>query len=77
MVDPQYIARGDFTFEAGSKAMQQLLDLPQPPTAVFCDSDAMALGALSQAKRQGLKVPEDLSIIGFDNIDLTQFVIRR
>ncbi|EOQ8222646.1 DNA-binding transcriptional regulator CytR [Escherichia coli] len=73
MVDPQYIARGDFTFEAGSKAMQQLLDLPQPPTAVFCHSDVMALGALSQAKRQGLKVPEDLSIIGFDNIDLTQF----
>ncbi|EFM4170679.1 DNA-binding transcriptional regulator CytR [Escherichia coli] len=73
MVEPQYIARGDFTFEAGSKAMQQLLDLPQPPTAVFCHSDVMALGALSQAKRQGLKVPEDLSIIGFDNIDLTQF----
>ncbi|EEY9906281.1 DNA-binding transcriptional regulator CytR [Escherichia coli] len=73
MVDPQYIARGDFTFEAGSKAMQQLLDLPQPPTAVFCHSDVMALGALSQAKHQGLKVPEDLSIIGFDNIDLTQF----
>ena len=72
-VNPQYIARGDFTFEAGSKAMQQLLDLPQPPTAVFCHSDVMALGALSQAKRQGLKVPEDLSIIGFDNIDLTQF----
>ncbi|EFM2062149.1 DNA-binding transcriptional regulator CytR [Escherichia coli] len=73
MVDPQYIARGDFSFEAGSKAMQQLLDLPQPPTAVFCHSDVMALGALSQAKRQGLKVPDDLSIIGFDNIDLTQF----
>nr|WP_274618938.1 DNA-binding transcriptional regulator CytR [Escherichia coli] len=73
LLDPQYIARGDFTFEAGSKAMQQLLDLPQPPTAVFCHSDVMALGALSQAKRQGLKVPEDLSIIGFDNIDLTQF----
>lgn len=52
MVDPQYIARGDFTFEAGSKAMQQLLDLPQPPTAVFCHSDVMALGALSQAKRR-------------------------
>ncbi len=40
---------------------------------VFCHSDVMALGVLSQAKRQGLKVPEDLSIIGFDNIDLTQF----
>ena len=57
MVDPQYIARGDFTFEAGSRAMQQLLDLPQPPTAVFCHSDVMALGALSQAKRQGAESP--------------------
>ncbi len=53
MVDPQYIARGDFTFEAGSRAMQQLLDLPQPPTAVFCHGDVMALGALSQANVRG------------------------
>ncbi|MGL5700091.1 MAG: DNA-binding transcriptional regulator CytR [Kluyvera sp.] len=72
-VDPHYIARGNFTFEAGANALEQLLALPKPPTAVFCHSDIMALGALSYAKRQGLKVPEDLSIIGFDNISLAEF----
>lgn len=72
-VDPHYIARGNFTYEAGASALEQLLALPKPPTAVFCHSDIMALGALSWAKRQGLKVPEDLSIIGFDNISLAEF----
>ncbi|MDT7292531.1 DNA-binding transcriptional regulator CytR [Citrobacter freundii] len=69
-VDPHFIARGDFTYEAGANALKQLLALPQPPTAVFCHSDVMAL---SYAKRQGLKVPDDLSIIGFDNISLAEF----
>ncbi|WP_312953188.1 DNA-binding transcriptional regulator CytR [Superficieibacter sp.] len=72
-VDPHYIARGNFTYEAGARALEQLLALPKPPTAVFCHSDVMALGALSYAKRQGLKVPDDLSIIGFDNISLSEF----
>ena len=72
-VDPHYIARGNFTYEAGASALEQLLALPKPPTAVFCHSEIMALGALSWAKRQGLKVPEDLSIIGFDNISLAEF----
>ncbi|EGV1225696.1 DNA-binding transcriptional regulator CytR [Salmonella enterica] len=73
VVDPHYIARGDFTFEAGANALKQLLEQPLPPTAVFCHSDVMAPGALSWAKRQGLKVPDDLSIIGFDNIALAEF----
>lgn len=72
-VDTQYVVRGDFTYEAGANALTQLLLLPQPPTAVFCHNDVMALGALSQAKKLGLKVPDDLSIIGFDNIALAQF----
>ncbi|AFJ48887.1 DNA-binding transcriptional regulator CytR [Shimwellia blattae] len=72
-VDPHYIARGDFTYEAGAAAMEQLLNQPTPPTAVFCHSDVMALGALSHVKRCGLKVPEDMSIIGFDNIALSRF----
>ncbi|STL73190.1 DNA-binding transcriptional regulator CytR [Escherichia coli] len=55
-----------------AKRCSSCLIFHKPPTAVFCHSDVMALGALSQAKHQGLKVPEDLSIIGFDNIDLTQ-----
>ncbi|MLK19772.1 DNA-binding transcriptional regulator CytR [Salmonella enterica subsp. enterica] len=73
VVDLHYIARGDFTFEAGANALKQLLEQPLPPTAVFCHSDVMAQGALSWAKRQGLKVPDDLSIIGFDNIALAEF----
>lgn len=73
VVDPHYIARGNFTYEAGAAALSQLLALPTPPTAVFCHSDVMALGALSQAKRSGLRVPEDLSIMGFDDIALSQF----
>jgi len=72
-VDPHYIARGDFTFNAGAQALDQLLNLPNPPTAIFCHSDVMALGALSQAKRRGFRVPDDLSIIGFDNIALAEF----
>jgi LacI family repressor for deo operon, udp, cdd, tsx, nupC, and nupG len=72
-VDPHYIARGNFTFEAGANALEQLLSQPVPPTAVFCHSDVMALGALSLAKRRGLKVPDDLSIVGFDNIALSEF----
>lgn len=44
IVDPHYIARGDFTFEAGGQALEKLLALPEPPTAVFCHSDVMALG---------------------------------
>ena len=72
IVDPHYIARGDFTFEAGGQALEKLLALPEPPTAVR-HSDVMALGALSYAKRHGLRVPQDLSIIGFDNISLSEF----
>ncbi|ELY3774259.1 DNA-binding transcriptional regulator CytR [Cronobacter dublinensis] len=72
-VDPHYISRGDFTFEAGASALEQLLSLPQPPTAIFCHSDVMALGAMSMAKRRGYRIPDDISIIGFDNIALAEF----
>ncbi|MDJ0037518.1 DNA-binding transcriptional regulator CytR [Pantoea allii] len=72
-VEPTYIVRGDFTFESGVAAMNQLLALPQPPRALFCHSDIMAIGAISQAKRMGLRVPEDLSVVGFDDIELSRY----
>lgn len=72
-VEPQYIARGDFTYEAGANALDQFLTLPYPPSAIFCHNDIMALGALWQAKRHNLKIPDDLSIVGFDNIALAEF----
>lgn len=72
-IEPHYIARGDFTFEAGASALEQLMSLPHPPTAVFCHTDVMALGAMACARRKGLRVPEDLSIMGFDDIELSKF----
>ena len=72
-VDPQYIVRGDFTFEAGSQALKTLMALPKPPDALFCHSDIMALGAMAEAKNMGLKIPRDLSLIGFDDIELSRY----
>lgn len=72
-VNPQYIIRGEVSYETGTKALEKLLALPRPPTAVFCHNDVLALGALFYAKQQGLSIPEDLSIMGFDNIPITQF----
>lgn len=73
IVDPHYIVRGNFTYEAGDRALKQLLSLSSPPTAIFCHSDITALGAMSQAKRLGLRIPQDLSIMGFDNISSSEF----
>ncbi len=72
-LDPHYIVRGDFTFDAGARAMKQLMALPTPPDALFCHSDIMALGAMSQAKNMGLRIPQDLSLIGFDDIELSRY----
>lgn len=72
-VDPHYIVHGNFTYEAGVEALEQLLTLPVPPGAIFCHNDLIALGVLWQAKRRNLKIPDDLSIVGFDNIALAEF----
>lgn len=55
------------------QAMQQLLALPCRPTAVFSYNDLVALGAMRAARMAGLHVPQDLSIVGFDDIDLAPF----
>ncbi|WP_340621435.1 DNA-binding transcriptional regulator CytR [Xenorhabdus siamensis] len=69
----EYIVRGDFTHESGAESAEILLTLPEPPSAIFCHSDVMAIGAMWQAKKMGLKLPEDLSIVGFDNINMAQY----
>ncbi len=65
-----YVAYGDFYTESGRRAMEQLLALPEPPTAVFAASDMMALGAIRAAAEAGLSVPADVSVVGFDDIQL-------
>ncbi|MFZ9283498.1 MAG: LacI family DNA-binding transcriptional regulator, partial [Candidatus Nanopelagicales bacterium] len=72
--DPALEAFGSFTIESGERAMDELLAKPQPPTAVFCESDEMAFGAVSAIQRHGLKVPQDISIVGFDDHDLAKYL---
>lgn len=60
---------GHFTFRSGLKAAERLLDLRNPPTAIFASNDDMAAAAVSVAHRRGLDVPGDVSIVGFDDTD--------
>ncbi|MCC3373851.1 LacI family DNA-binding transcriptional regulator [Cohnella sp. REN36] len=66
---PDYIAEGDFSRESGYAAMRRLLALPERPTAVVCCSDRSAFGAIDAIREAGLSVPDDISIIGFDDIE--------
>jgi DNA-binding LacI/PurR family transcriptional regulator len=67
-VDPARVEHGDFTEEGGAAAMSRLLDRAPDLDAVFVASDLMALGALSVLRRAGRRVPQDVAVIGFDDI---------
>lgn len=67
-LQPEYVVAGDLTQQGGFRAMNQLLDLSNPPTAVIACNDLMALGAISAAQKRGLVVGRDASITGFDDI---------
>ena len=69
-----YVAYGDFYAESGREATAKLLDLDEPPTAIFAAADMMAIGAIRAAAEAGIRVPEDLSIVGFDDIQLATHV---
>lgn len=62
------VAQGDFSIESGAVAGERLLADNNPPTAIFCFNDEMAMGVLEMAKRRSMRVPKDLSVIGFDDI---------
>ena len=66
-----------FSKEDGFKAMNELLELDEQPTAIFCASDMLAIGAMQAIIQAGKKVPEDYSIIGFDGIDIGQIISPR
>jgi DNA-binding LacI/PurR family transcriptional regulator len=69
----EYIVNGNYDMESGYKAMEKLLSLKNPPTAVFCSNDDMAVGALNAVFAKGLTVPGDISVIGFDDIQSAQY----
>ncbi|MFI6210187.1 LacI family DNA-binding transcriptional regulator [Streptomyces sp. NPDC051041] len=66
--DGALVVPGDFRPESGFTGCTALLDLPEPPTAVFAASDQMALGAIEALRRRGFRVPEDMSVVGFDDL---------
>ncbi|MEU4232393.1 LacI family DNA-binding transcriptional regulator [Nonomuraea sp. NPDC026600] len=67
-VDPDLIRRGDFLVEGGLAQAHRLLRLPDPPTAIFACNDGQAMGVYLAAHELGLRIPDDLSVIGFDDL---------
>ena len=68
-LNPEYIFESRYTIDGGRHAMRQLLRLQRPPTAVLTGSDVLAFGALVECKAQGIAVPEQVSIVGFDDME--------
>lgn len=66
--DDTLIFEGDFRFESGRMAATSILDMDELPTAIIVSNDMMALGAMQELKAAGIKIPQDISIIGFDDI---------
>ena len=72
--DPSIVLGGEFREEDAHQAMRKLLGLPDPPTAVFAASDLMAIGAIAAAHDAGLAVPDDVAVVGFDDIPVARHV---
>lgn len=71
---PEYVRTGNWHYEDGYRQCQELLKLDNPPTAIFSMSDLMACGAVNAASNAGLCVPDDISVHGFDNLELTAYM---
>ncbi len=74
-VHENWIIRGDFSLNSGRMAAQRILAMDDRPTAVFCASDQVAFGLISTLSAHGVRVPEDISVIGFDDIELSEYYI--
>ncbi len=75
--NPDYVLPGRFNRESGISGARQLLALDDPPSAIFAANDVIALGVLDEARQQGIRVPEQLSLVGFDGTDLTEQSVPR
>ncbi|MEV1291891.1 substrate-binding domain-containing protein [Pseudonocardia sp. NPDC049635] len=73
-VDEDLIRYGDFLVGGGRRGAVDLLDLTDPPTAIFAGSDMQAVGVYQEAARRGLRIPDDLSVTGFDDIALCEYL---
>jgi len=76
-VPDEYVIEADWSVESGRKAIKSLLNLPNPPTAVFAAADTIAIGALEAAEEMNFRVPEDIAIMGFDDVPAASWVRPR
>jgi LacI family transcriptional regulator len=74
MPTPELEVESDFEISGGLEAAASLLDLPEPPTAIFAFNDNLAIGAIQAARARGLSVPNDVSIVGFDDVEGARIV---
>jgi len=70
--DEALVVQGEFSFESGMSGAETLLSLPQPPTAIFAANDDTAAGVMHTAGRRGLRIPQDLSVFGFDDLPMAR-----
>jgi LacI family transcriptional regulator len=73
----ELIIEGDFWERGGYNAATKLLDLPQIPTAIFASNDLSAFGAMEAIRQRGLRIPEDISLVGFDDVPQAPFTYPR
>lgn len=74
-VREEWIIRGDFSLESGQRAAERILAMEDRPSAVFCASDQVAFGLISTLAGHGIQVPRDISVVGFDDIELSAFYV--
>ncbi|MFB9251278.1 LacI family DNA-binding transcriptional regulator [Sphaerisporangium melleum] len=72
--DDRLVEQGDFHYSSGLRLALHLLDQPDPPTAIFAANDEQALGVYAAVQQRGLRVPDDLSVVGFDDVPMSQWV---
>jgi LacI family transcriptional regulator len=72
--EPELVVESNFEIELGLRAARRLLDLHEPPTAIFAFNDNIAIGALQAARERGVRVPEELSVVGFDDVEAAEIV---
>jgi DNA-binding LacI/PurR family transcriptional regulator len=74
-VDPDLIREGEFHLEEGFAQARHLLELPEPPTAIFASNDAQAIGVYQAAHEAGVRIPHELSVVGFDDLPPAEWLI--
>lgn len=72
--DDNLVFKGDYSYESGEAGARHMLGLKNPPTAIMCANDSMAIGVMKVVRESGLRVPEDISVVGFDDIKVASKV---